>query len=63
MSKKKETVRKNVVGEPVVSYQKEVLKQESNNQDTFNFDEELKKGLTPTEFKDEMLKRIKTYSW
>ena len=33
------------------------------DRETFNFDNEFKKGLTPKEFKDEMAKRIKTYPW
>jgi hypothetical protein len=30
---------------------------------TFNFDEEVKKGIPLEEFRDEMIKRVRNYPW
>lgn len=51
------------VEEPTISYAVSKTKQKGIDQSTFDFDEEMKKGYTPEEFKDEMHKRIKAYPW
>ena len=42
---------------------KDKIEKPGINRETFDFDKEFKKGLTPKEFKDEMAKRIKMYPW
>ena len=51
------------VDEPAVSYKVSTLKEETENQNTFDFDSEFANGFTPEEFKQEMFKRIKAYPW
>lgn len=49
--------------EPSVDYETSKIKFKGIDIATFNFDEEVKKGYTPEEFKAEMFKRIKAYPW
>ena len=51
------------VEEPAVVYQSSHVKPKGIDGATFDFDTEFAKGLTPEEFKAEMLKRIKAYPW
>lgn len=53
----------NKVEEPAVEYQALKPKFEGIDHETFDFDAEFAKGLTPEEFKAEMSKRIKAYPW
>ncbi|CAI2766723.1 hypothetical protein [Flavobacterium collinsii] len=63
MKKKKEEVRANKVEEPDVEYEVQKSKFKGIDQETFDFDAEFAKGLTPEEFKAEMFKRIQAYPW
>lgn len=49
--------------EPSVDYETSKIKCKGIDRASFNFDEEVKKGYTPEEFKAEMFKRIKAYPW
>ncbi|MFC5681604.1 hypothetical protein ACYE2N_07375 [Flavobacterium sp. MAHUQ-51] len=51
------------VEEEITSYERIITKQKGIDPETFDFDAEFKKGYTPEEFKEEMLKRIKAYPW
>lgn len=61
MQKKKEEVRASEVEEPAVEYEVQKSKFKGIDQETFDFDAEFAKGLTPEEFKAEMFKRIQAY--
>jgi hypothetical protein len=63
MNAKKENSKINKVEEPSVEYEISKAKFKGIDRATFDFDEEMKKGYTPEEFKAEMLKRIKAYPW
>lgn len=63
MNKKKEDSENNKVEEPAVEYEIQKPKFKGINRETFDFDAEFAKGLTPEEFKAEMSKRIKAYPW
>ncbi|OUL60948.1 hypothetical protein [Flavobacterium sp. AJR] len=63
MNAKKENSKINKVEEPSVEYEVSKAKFKGIDRATFDFDEEMKKGYTPEEFKAEMLKRIKAYPW
>lgn len=63
MDPKKENLKVNKVEEPSVDYEVSKTKFKGIDRATFNFDEEMKKGYTPEEFKAEMYKRIKSYPW
>lgn len=63
MNAKKENDKKNKVEEPAVEYQARAPKFKGIDHETFDFDAEFEKGLTPEEFKAEMSKRIKAYPW
>lgn len=49
--------------EPSIGYETSKIRFKGIDRATFNFDEEVKKGFTPEEFKVEMYKRIKAYPW
>ncbi|RED21986.1 hypothetical protein BD847_3478 [Flavobacterium cutihirudinis] len=55
--------KKNKVEEPRVEYEIQKPKFKGIDPETFDFDAEFAKGLTPEEFKAEMSKRIKAYPW
>lgn len=63
MNTKKENPKVNKVEEPSVGYEVSKTKLKGIDRDTFDFDEEMKKGYTPEQFKAEMHKRIKAYPW
>ena len=63
MKKKSEKTRVSKVEEPAVEYEVQKSKFKGIDQETFDFDAEFAKGLTPEEFKAEMYKRIEAYSW
>lgn len=63
MNSEKDNPKKNKVEEAAVVYESSKLKQQGIDRDTFDFDAEFEKGLTPVEFKAEMHKRIKAYPW
>ena len=49
--------------EPSEAYEASKIKFKGIDRATFDFDEEIRKGYTPEEFKAEMHKRIKAYPW
>jgi hypothetical protein len=55
--------KNNKVEEPALQYDSQQPKFKGIDPDTFDFDAEFAKGLTPEEFKAEMSKRIKAYPW
>jgi hypothetical protein len=63
MNAKKENPKANKVEEPSVDYEVSKIKFKGIDRATFNFDEEVKKGYTPEQFKAEMHKRIEAYPW
>jgi len=63
MNAKKENEKNNKVEEPSVEYEVSKPKFKGIDHETFDFDAEFAKGLTPEEFKAEMYKRIEAYSW
>jgi hypothetical protein len=63
MNAKKENPKVDKVEEPSVAYEVSKIKFKGMDRATFNFDEEVRNGLTPEEFKAEMHKRIKAYPW
>jgi hypothetical protein len=63
MNPKKENPKINKVEESSVAYEVSKIKFKGIERATFNFDEEVRNGLTPEEFKAEMHKRIKAYPW
>jgi hypothetical protein len=63
MSAKKTSSKVSKVEEPPVVYESSQLKSKGIDRATFDFDTEFANGLTPEEFKAEMLKRIKAYPW
>lgn len=63
MNQKKEDPKNNKVEEPAVEYEVQKSKLKGIDRETFDFDAEFAKGLTPEEFKEEMSKRIKAYPW
>jgi hypothetical protein len=63
MDPKKENLKVNNVEEPAIVYESLKVKFKGIDRVAFNFDEEVKNGFTPEEFKDEMHKRIKAYPW
>lgn len=63
MNSDKENKKNNKVEEPSVEYEVQKPKFKGIDRETFDFDAEFAKGLTPEEFKMEMSKRIKAYPW
>lgn len=63
MNKKKEDKENNKVEESAVEYEIQKPKFKGIDRETFDFDVEFAKGLTPEEFKAQMSKRIKAYPW
>jgi hypothetical protein len=63
MNAKKENPKVDKVEEPSVAYEVSKIKFKGIDRATFNFDEEVRNGFTPEEFKAEMHKRIKAYPW
>ena len=63
MNRKKDDPKNNKVEEPRVEYEVQKPKFKGIDPETFDFDTEFAKGLTPEEFKAEMSKRIKAYPW
>ncbi|RUT69323.1 hypothetical protein D0817_15875 [Flavobacterium cupreum] len=63
MNEKNENQKNNKVEEPAVEYEVQKPRINRIDPDTFDFDAEFEKGLTPEEFKAEMAKRIKAYPW
>ena len=61
MNPKKENPKIHKVEEPAVTYESSKLKSKGIDGDAFDFDEEVKNGLTPEEFKAEMHKRIRSW--
>lgn len=47
--------------EPAVVYESSKAKSQGIDRDTFNFDEEFKKGYTPEEAKAESIRRIREW--
>jgi len=60
---KKHPQNQSKVEEPAVIYESSQVKPKGIDRATFDFDTEFANGLTPEEFKAEMLKRIKAYPW
>lgn len=56
---KKENLKITKVGEPSVVYESSKIKFQGIDRATFDFDEEVKKGYNPEEFKAKMHKRIR----
>ncbi|MFH6957930.1 hypothetical protein ACHRV1_11015 [Flavobacterium aquidurense] len=63
MNNEKEDPKNRKVEEPAVEYGVQKPKFKGIDRETFDFDAEFAKGLTPEEFKAEMSKRIKAYPW
>ena len=63
MNPKKEILKVIKVEEPSVAYEASKVKFKGIDRETFDFDEEVRNGYTPEEFKAEMHKRIKAYPW
>ena len=63
MNPKKANTKIAKVEEPSVVYESSNVKFKGIDRATFDFDEEVKNGYTPEEFKAEMHKRIKAYPW
>ena len=63
MGSKKEDEKNDKVEEPRVEYEIQKPKFKGIDLETFDFDAEFARGLTPEEFKAEMSKRIKAYPW
>lgn len=63
MNSDKANKKKDKVEEPRVEYEVQKTKFKGIDRETFDFDTEFAKGLTPEEFKAEMSKRIKAYPW
>ena len=63
MNHKKESRKIAKVEEPSIVYEPSNIKFKGIDRATFDFDEEVKNGYTPEEFKAEMHKRIKAYPW
>ncbi|MXO03875.1 hypothetical protein [Flavobacterium sp. HBTb2-11-1] len=63
MGSNKENKKKDKVEESRVEYEIQKPSRQGIDFETFDFDAEFAKGLTPEEFKAEMYKRIKAYPW
>jgi hypothetical protein len=63
MGPKKENKKNDKVEESRVEYEVQKPKFKGIDRETFDFDAEFAKGLTPEKFKGEMSKRIKAYPW
>ena len=63
MSGEKQDSKNNKLEEPATEYEVQKPQFKGIDRDTFDFDAEFAKGLTPEEFKAEMSKRIKAYPW
>lgn len=63
MNEKNENQKNNKLEEPAAEYEVQKPKFKGIDRNTFDFDAEFAKGLTPEEFKAEMSKRIKAYPW
>jgi len=63
MNPKKDNPKISKVDEPSTAYESSKVKFKGIDRATFDFDEEVRKGFTPEEFKAEMHKRIKAYPW
>jgi hypothetical protein len=63
MNPKNDNPKITKVEEPSVAYETSRVKFKGIDWATFDFEEEVKKGYTPEEFKAEMHKRIKAYPW
>jgi hypothetical protein len=61
MNPKKENPKRNKVEEPSVAYEVSKIKFKGIDRATFNFDEEVRNGLTLEEAKAESIKRIRTW--
>lgn len=61
MNPKKENPKITKVEEPSVAYEASKVKFKGIDRATFDFDEEVRNGYAPEEFKAEMHKRIKAY--
>jgi len=63
MASDEESKKNDKVEEPRVEYEIQKPKFKGIDRETFDFDTEFANGLTPEEFKAEMVKRIKAYPW
>jgi hypothetical protein len=63
MASDEENKKNDKVEEPRVEYEIQKPKFKGIDRETFDFDTEFANGLTPEEFKAEMVKRIKAYPW
>ncbi|HEY1194127.1 hypothetical protein [Flavobacterium sp.] len=63
MNSDKENKKIDKVEEPATEYETQKVRRQGIDPETFDFDAEFAKGLTPEEFKAEMSKRIKAYPW
>jgi hypothetical protein len=61
MNAKKENSKINKVEEPFIVYESSEIKFKGIDRTTFDFDEEVRNGFTPEEFKAEMHKRIQAW--
>jgi hypothetical protein len=61
MKPKNENLNVNNLGVPSVFYESSKVKFKGIDRATFDFDEEVRNGYTPEEFKAEMHKRIQAY--
>ncbi|MDX6188976.1 hypothetical protein SGQ83_06430 [Flavobacterium sp. Fl-318] len=61
MNAKKKQIKDNKVEEPVVEYEVQKSEFKGIDRDTFDFDAEFAKGLTPEEAKAESIKRIREW--
>lgn len=63
MDAEKKKSKTTKVEEPSVNYETSKIKFKGIDRATFDFNEEVKNGYTPEEFKAAMFKRIKAYPW
>nr|WP_294780094.1 hypothetical protein [uncultured Flavobacterium sp.] len=63
MDSDKENKKIDKVEEPATEYEIQKPSRQGIDPETFDFDAEFAKGLTPEEFKAEMYKRIEAYPW
>ena len=63
MKQNEENKKNDKVEERRIEYEIQKPEFKGIDRETFDFDAEFAKGLTPEEFKAEMSKRIKAYPW
>ncbi|RDI54773.1 hypothetical protein [Flavobacterium glaciei] len=63
MDAEKKNSKTTKLEEPSVNYETTKIKFKGIDRAIFDFNEEVKNGYTPEEFKAEMFKRIEAYPW